>query len=93
MNNKEKELLEEVVGKDPTKSDSYNIRKNGKSVDRKVNPNIDIVPKENNSGIDVYVKEDTLFGTVNIPVIITESGLTDVVYNDFHIGKNANIII
>ena len=93
MNNKEKELLEEVVGKDPTKSDSYNIRKNGKSVDRKVNPNIDIVSKENNSGIDVYVKEDTLFGTVNIPVIITESGLTDVVYNDFHIGKNANIII
>ncbi len=93
MNNKEKELLEEVVGKDPTNSDSYNIRKNGKSVDRKVNPNIDIVPKENNSGIDVYVKEDTLFGTVNIPVIITESGLTDVVYNDFHIGKNANIII
>ncbi len=93
MNNKEKELLEEVVGKDPTNSDSYNIRKNGKSVDRKVNPNIDIVSKENNSGIDVYVKEDTLFGTVNIPVIITESGLTDVVYNDFHIGKNANIII
>lgn len=93
MNNKEKELLEEVVGKDPTDSDSYNIRKNGKSVDRKVNPNIDIVSKENNSGIDVYVKEDTLFGTVNIPVIITESGLTDVVYNDFHIGKNANIII
>ena len=93
MNNKEKELLEEVVGKDPTKSDSYNIRKNGKSVDRKVNPNIDIVSKENNSGIDVYVKEDTLFGTVNIPVILTESGLTDVVYNDFHIGKNANIII
>ncbi|HIR48474.1 MAG TPA: SufD family Fe-S cluster assembly protein [Candidatus Faecimonas gallistercoris] len=93
MNDKEKELLQEVVGEDPTKADSYNIRKNGKSFDRKVNPNIDIVSKEDNSGIDVYVKDDTLFGTVNIPVIITESGLTDVVYNDFHIGKNANIII
>ena len=93
MNKEDKELLSEIIEDDPTKADSYNIRKNGQGIDRKVNPNIDIVPKEENSGIDVYVKEDTLFGTVNIPVIITESGLKDVVYNDFHIGKNANIII
>ena len=93
MNKEDKELLREIADEDPTKGDSYNIRKNGKGIERKVNPNINIVSKENNSGIDVYVKENTLFGTVNIPVIITESGLTDVVYNDFHIGKNANIII
>ena len=93
MNKEDKILLEEIVGEDPTKADSYNIRKNGKGVERKVNPYIDIVPKENNSGIDVYVKDDTLFGTINIPVIITESGLKDIVYNDFHIGKNANVII
>ncbi len=93
MNQEDKILLDEIVEKDPTAADSYNIRKNGKSIDRKVNPNIEIVSKKDNTGIDVYVKEDTLFGTVNIPVIITESGLTDVVYNDFHIGKNANVII
>lgn len=93
MNREDKELLKEIVGEDPTKADSYNIRKNGQKLDRKVNPNINIVSKEDNSGIDIYVKENTLFGTVNIPVIITESGLKDVVYNDFHIGKNANIII
>lgn len=93
MKEEDKELLKEVVGEDPTKADSYNIRKNGQKLDRKVNPNINIVSKEDNSGIDIYVKEDTLFGTVNIPVIITESGLKDIVYNDFHIGKNANIII
>ena len=93
MNQEDKVLLDEIVEKDPTAADSYNIRKNGKSVDRKINPNIEIVSKKDNTGIDVYVKEDTLFGTVNIPVIITESGLTDVVYNDFHIGKNANVII
>ena len=87
MNKDDKELLEEVVGENLTKVDSYNIRKNGKGIERKVSPYIDIVPKENNSGIDIYVKEDTLFGTINIPVIITESGLTDIVYNDFHIGK------
>ena len=93
VNQEDKILLDEIVEKDPTAADSYNIRKNGKSIDRKVNPNIEIVSKKDNTGIDVYVKEDTLFGTVNIPVIITESGLTDVVYNDFHIGKNANVII
>ena len=93
MNKDDKELLEEVVGENPTKADSYNIRKNGKGIERKGSPYIDIVTKENNSGIDIYVKDDTLFGTINIPVIITESGLTDVVYNDFHIGKNANVII
>lgn len=93
MEAEDKLLLQEIVGEKPENADSYNIRKNGKKLERKVNPNINIVSKEDNSGIDIYVKEDTLFGTVNIPVIITESGLKDVVYNDFHIGKNANIII
>lgn len=93
MNKVDEDLLKEIVDKDPKEATSYNIRKNGKGIERKVNPNIDIVPKENNSGIDIYVKDDTLFGTVNIPVIITESGLKDVVYNDFYIGKNANVII
>lgn len=93
MNKMDEDLLKEIVDKDPKEATSYNIRKNGKGIERKVNPNINIIPKENNSGIDIYVKDDTLFGTVNIPVIITESGLKDVVYNDFYIGKNANVII
>ena len=82
MEAEDKELLQEIVGENPENADSYNIRKNGKKIERKVNPNINIISKEDNSGIDIYV-----------PVIITESGLKDVVYNDFHIGKNANIII
>lgn len=93
MNQLDEKLLDEIVGKDTQPADVYNIRKNGKSIDRKVNPNINIVTKEDKSGIDVYVKENTLFGIIHIPVIITESGLTDVVYNDFHIGKNANVVI
>ena len=93
MNKEDKDLLKEIIEEDPTKADSYNIRKNGKGIERKINPYITIEPKANNSGIDIYVKENTLFGTVNIPVIIPQSGLTDIVYNDFHIGKNANVII
>lgn len=93
MNNIDKELLKEINDKFDENAEAYNIRKNGESIKRKINSYIDIVTKENKSGIDIYVKEDTLFGIVHIPVIITESGLTDVVYNDFHIGKNANVII
>ena len=93
MNEQEEKLLEAISDEKFTEKDAYNIRKNGQSVKRKNNPYIDIVPKEDNKGIDVYVKENTLLGIVHIPVILTESGLKDVVYNDFHIGKNSNVII
>ncbi len=93
VNKIDEKLLDQVLPEDLEKADAYNIRKNGHTIERKVNPYIDIVPKENNSGLDIYVKENTLFGIIHIPVIITESGLTDIVYNDFHIGKNANVII
>ena len=93
MNKTDEKLLDEILGNNVHDADAYNIRKNGEVIERKVNPYIDIVPKEDGSGLDIYVKENTLFGIVHIPVIITESGLTDIVYNDFHIGKNANVII
>ena len=93
MNNIDKNLLKEINETLDEKTEVYNIRKNGESIKRKVNSYIDIVTKEDKSGLDIYVKENTLFGIVHIPVIITESGLTDVVYNDFHIGANANVII
>ncbi len=93
MNQTDKELLKEVNDSFTENAEVYNIRKNGESIERKVNSYINIVTKEDKSGIDIYVKENTLFGIIHIPVIITESGLTDVVYNDFHIGKNANVII
>ena len=93
MNNIDKNLLKEINETLDEKTEVYNIRKNGESIKRKVNFYIDIVTKEDKSGLDIYVKENTLFGIVHIPVIITESGLTDVVYNDFHIGANANVII
>ena len=93
MNKIDENLLKEISDEEAKDASAYNIRKNGKCVSRKVNDYINIVTKEDGSGIDVYVKENTLFGIVHIPVLITESGLTDVVYNDFHIGKNANVII
>ena len=93
MNKTDEKLLNNVLDNNPYEANSYNIRKNGKSIDRKINPYVNIISKEDGSGIDIYVKENTLLQIIDIPVIITESGLKDVVYNDFHIGKNSNIVI
>ena len=82
-------LLEEVSGLERLKDGAYNIRKNGQGIERKITENVNIITKQDKPGINIYVKENTKFEIVHIPVIITESGLKDVVYNDFYIGKNA----
>ena len=93
MNKLDKELLNVIADINEDLSGAYNIRKNGKGIERKVTENIDIVTKKDKPGIDIFVKENTKKENVHIPVIITESGLTDVVYNDFYIGKNADVTI
>ena len=72
---------------------AYNLRENGKGIKRNVTKNIDIVTKKDKPGIDIIVKENTKNETVHIPVIITKGGITDLVYNDFYIGKNADVTI
>ena len=93
INQNDKNLLNEITDFDKIKKGAYNIRKNGQGIERKVTENINIITKKDKPGIDIYIKENTKFEFVHIPVIITESGLTDLVYNDFYIGKNANVII
>ena len=94
MDKIDKELLKTISYIDGEQiKGAYNIRKNGQGIERKITDNINIVTKKDVSGIDIIVKENTKFEFVHIPVIITESGLKDVVYNDFYIGKNANVII
>ena len=93
MNNIELELLKQIADINKTPQGAYNIRKNGQGVERKVTENVNIVTKEDKQGIDVFVKENTKYEFIHIPVIITESGLKDIVYNDFYIGKNADVVI
>lgn len=93
MNNIDKDLLKQIADIDGELKGAYNIRKNGKGIERKVTENVNIVTKTDVSGIDIYVKENTKHEYIHIPVIITESGLKDIVYNDFHIGKNAQVVI
>lgn len=94
MNKEEIKLLQEITGVENAKfTGAYNIRKDGKGIERKITENVNIVTKKDVSGIDIYVKENTKYEFIHIPVIITESGLNDVVYNDFYIGENANVTI
>ena len=93
LNDIDEGLLEEVSGLEKLKSGAYNIRKNGQGIERKVTENVNIITKDDKPGINIYVKENAKFEIVHIPVIITESGLKDLVYNDFYIGKNANVYI
>ena len=93
MNDLDKHILK-IINEELTRKDSaYNIRKDGKSIDRASTDNIKIESKKNKPGIDIFVKENTINGYVHIPVLITKSGLDDKVYNDFHIGKNAIVTI
>lgn len=87
-----KNLLGEVSGLIPT-SGAFNIRSNGKSEGRSSTEHIEIVPKENGSGLDIYVKPFTKHENVHIPALITQDGIYDLVYNDFHIGEGAEITI
>lgn len=92
MNNTDTKLLEKISGKTKFQG-AYNVRKNGKCADRKITDNVNIISKEDVSGIDIVVKENTKICFIDIPVIITQSGFDDVVYNDFYIGKNSFAII
>ena len=89
----EKDLLKEIAGLHEIPEGAYNIRKDGKLVSRNVNANIDIVSKTDKSGIDVFVKPGTKNQSIHIPVIVAQAGLKDLVYNDFHIGKDCDVTI
>ena len=89
----QKRILMEVAGLESTPHGAYNIRANGKSAARSVTANIDIVSKEDGSGIDIYIKPGTVNESVHIPVVLSESGLKEMVYNDFHIGENSDVVI
>ena len=89
----QKRILMEVAGLESTPHGAYNIRANGETSARSTTANIDIVSKEDGSGIDIYIKPNTVNESMHIPVILSESGLKEVVYNDFHIGENCDVVI
>ena len=89
----QQQLLEAVAGLHRIPTGAYNIRANGKSAGRNSTEHIDIVPKEDGSGIDIIIKPGTKNESVHMPVVLSQTGLTEVVYNDFHIGDDCDVTI
>lgn len=93
MDKIQQDLLATVADIHGVPEGAYNIRSNGGLGGRNTTANIDIVTKEDKPGIDIIIKAGTKNESVHIPVIISESGLKDMVYNDFFIGEDADVTI
>ena len=93
MNKVDKRMLEAVADLHEIPQGAFSLRKNGESAERRSSANIIIEPKKDNPGIDITVKAGTKNESVHIPVIITEAGVNDLVYNDFYIEEDADVLI
>jgi len=93
MNAIQKNILKEVADLDSLPVGAYNIRLNGQSAGRSSSANIEIVSKTDKPGIDIIIKPGTKNESVHIPVVISETGLKDLVYNDFFIGEDSDVTI
>ena len=93
LDNIEKNLLKQVAEIEKIPMGAYNIRENGKSISRNTTANIDIITKTDKPGIDIVIKPNTKNESVHIPVILTQGGFNDTVYNDFYVGENADVVI
>ncbi len=89
----QKRILEEVADLHTVPEGAYNIRANGKSDSRNSTANIEITTKEDGSGIDIRIKDGTKNESVHIPVVLSESGIKETVYNDFYVGDDCDVVI
>lgn len=93
MDEIQKTLLAEVADLHDVPAGAYNIRANGQMAGRSVTANIDIKTKEDAPGIDIFIKPGTKNESLHIPVVLSQSGITELVYNDFYIGEDTDVTI
>ena len=93
MDNIQKELLRQVADIHEVPAGAYSFRINGKLSGKNSTENIQIVTKEDKPGIDIYIKAGTKNESVHIPVLLSQTGIKELVYNDFHVGEDCDIVI
>ena len=93
MDSIQKQLLEQVAGLHEVPQGAYSLRINGALHGKNSSENISIVKKEDKPGIDIYIKPGTKNESVHIPVLLSQTGLKELVYNDFHIGADCDVTI
>ncbi len=89
----QKRLLLEVADLHNVPEGAYNIRANGEMAGRASTANIEIVSKKDVSGIDINIAPGTKNESVHIPVVMDQSGMKEMVYNDFHVGEDCDVVI
>ncbi|MBO6178717.1 MAG: SufD family Fe-S cluster assembly protein [Selenomonadaceae bacterium] len=93
LNSIQMNILKEVAALEGIPKGAYNIRSNGELAGRASSANIEITTKTDLPGIDIRIKPNTKNESVHIPVVLSESGLKETVYNDFYVGDNADVVI
>lgn len=93
MDSIQKNLLEQIAGLHDLPQGAYSLRINGALHGKNSSENIEIVKKEDKPGIDIYIKPGTKKESVHIPVLLSQSGLKELVYNDFHVGEDCDVTI
>ena len=89
----QKNLLEQVADIHEIPEGAFSLRVNGETFDSRSSEHIEIVKKTDKPGIDIYIKPGTKKESLHIPVILAKSGITELVYNDFHIGADCDVTI
>ena len=93
MDEIQKRILKEVADLHGIPVGAYNFRVNGASEGRASTANIEITSKEDKSGINIRIKDGTKNESCHIPVVLSQSGLKETVYNDFFVGENCDVLI
>ena len=86
-------LLDEIASLHEVPEGAYNVRSDSQAIGRRSTEHIVITPKKDVSGIDIEILPGTKNESVHIPVVLTKSGLKEVVYNDFYVGEGADVLI
>ncbi len=89
----QKRIIAEVADLHEVPLGAYNFRANSQLAGRNTTANIDIISKEDGSGIDIRIKPGTKHESVHIPVVLSQSGLKETVYNDFYVGADSDVVI
>ena len=89
----QRQLLEQVAELHEVPEGAFSLRVNGKSAMGASREHITIVPKTGKPGIDIYIAPGTKHESMHIPVVLSQTGLKDLVYNDFHIGEDCDVVI
>ncbi len=93
MTDIQKRILQEVADLHQVPEGAYNFRVDGQSAGRRSTANVEITPKPEGSGLDIHIRPGTKNESVHIPVILSESGLKETVYNDFYLGEDCDVLI